>query len=248
LCRRATAGPCSIARDRGSGRSGSSPSGLVDVSQPSARITAAIRPGSLPRDVALFGGVVLGATAVLIAILVWCGIAWHAMPSKYFRERTAGTYYSGALLVTAGALAAGVARRAGLASFSRFWAVAAAGFVYLGLDDVLRIHEELDRSIHGLLGWDPKHWLTDHLDDAIVVFYGLVASAWAYYHRDALLRLRWTALGLAIAFVGFAAMSVLDVLGGFPTTEESLKLLAEAMIVTAIFAAYRDPALAGPTT
>jgi hypothetical protein len=105
----------------------------------------------------------------------------------------------------------------------------------------------MDRSIHGFLGWDPNHWLTDHLDDAIVVFYGLVASAWTYYHRDALLRLRWTALGLAIAFVGFGAMSVLDVLGGFPTAEESLKLIAEAMIVTAIFAAYRDPALARPT-
>jgi hypothetical protein len=68
------------------------------------------------------------------------------------------------------------------------------------------------------------------------------ASAWAYYHRNDLLRLRWTTLGLAIAFVEFGAMTVLDVLGGFPTLEESLKIVAEATIVTAILAAHRDSA------
>jgi len=216
------------------------------VSRPSSRTCETIGLRSLPRDVAVFGGTVLGTTVAVIAVLIWIGIAWHAMPSRYFREHTAGTYYSGALLITAGALAACVARRAGPASFRRFWAMAAAGFVYLGLDDVLRIHEEMDRSIHRFLGWDPEHWLTDHLDDAIVVFYGVVASAWAYYHREALLRLRWAARGLAVAFIGFGVMTVLDVLGIVPTVEESLKLLAEAMIVAGLFAAYRDPALALP--
>ena len=126
------------------------------------------------------GGIVaLGITAVTIAVLVWLGVHWHDAPGKYFRERKAGTYYSGVLLLAAGAIASRVVGRTDRSPGRRFWTVAAAGFVYLALDDVLTIHEEVDRWVHHLLGWDPRHWLTDHLDHAIVALYGVIAVVWA---------------------------------------------------------------------
>src|SRR5919106_1923878 len=207
------------------------------------RLAQRLPPGPLPHRVLVTGLILLGVTLVMIAVLVWLGIVWHATPSKYFRERRAGTYYSGALLIAAGAVAVGVASRTEGPSSRRFWHVAAAGFVYLALDDVLTIHEEIDRGVHALLGWDPGHWLTDHLDDAIVAVYGIVAVVWTYWHRTHVLRLRWTTLLLAAAFAGFTAMTALDFAGWSPTVEESLKLIAETFIVIALLAALHDPAL-----
>jgi hypothetical protein len=206
-------------------------------------VEAAAFRGLVPRDVALFGATVLGATVLSIAVLVWLGIAWHGMPSRYFKEHEAGTFYSGLLLLGTSVVACGAARRAGMASSRRFWAVAAVGFMLLALDDVLRIHEETELLFHRLVGWDPRHWLTKHLDDAIVALYGIVAITWAYHHRAALRHLPWTIVCLAAGCALFVGMIVLDILGTWPTVEESLKLLAEAAILTGVFAAYRDPAL-----
>jgi hypothetical protein len=207
------------------------------------RLAQIAHPGPLPRPVAVAGVVLFAVTLVLIAVLVWFGILWHATPSKYFRERRVGTYYSGALLAASGAVAAALARRAGPASSRRFWTVVAVGFAYLTLDEVLTIHEEADRWAHAVMGWDPKHWLTDHLDDAIVAGYGLVAVVWTWWHRDDLLRLRWTAILLATAFAGFVIMETLDYTGLSATVEDSLKLLAEVVILLALLAGYHDPAL-----
>jgi hypothetical protein len=207
------------------------------------RLAHIAHPGPLPRPVAAAGVVLFAVTLALIAVLVWFGVLWHATPSKYFRERRIGTYYSGLLLVASGGVAAALARRAGPASSRRFWTVAALGFVYLTLDEVLTIHEEVDRWTHATMGWDPKHWLTDHLDDAIVAVYGLVAITWTWWHREDLLRLRWTTILLATAFAGFVIMEMLDATGLSATAEDSLKLLAEVVILLALLAGYHDPAL-----
>jgi hypothetical protein len=210
------------------------------------RLTQIAHPGPLPRPVVVTGVVLLAVTLALIAVLVWLGVLWHATPSKYFRERRVGTYYSGLLLATSSAVAATLARRTGLASSRRFWTVAAVGFVYLTLDEVLTIHEEVDRWAHAVMGWDPRHWLTDHLDDAIVAGYGVIAIGWTWWHRDDLLRLRWTTILLTTAFAGFAIMEILDATGVSATVEDSLKLLAEVVIVLALLAGYHDPALRPP--
>jgi hypothetical protein len=210
------------------------------------RLAQVAHPGPLPRPVVVTGVALFAVTLALIAVLVWLGVLWHATPSKYFRERRIGTYYSGALLVTSAAVAAALARRDGPASSRRFWTVAALGFVYLTLDEVLTIHEEADRWAHAALGWDPKHWLTDHLDDAIVAVYGLVALGWTWWHRDALLRLRWTTILLMAAFGGFVIMEILDSTGFSATAEDSLKLLAEVVIVLALLAGYHDLAVRPP--
>ena len=59
--------------------------------------------------------------------------------------------------------------------FARFWRLAAIGFVWLGCDDLFTLHEQIDRGVHAVLGWDPEDPITDHLDDLIVAGYGVLA-------------------------------------------------------------------------
>jgi hypothetical protein len=88
--------------------------------------------------------------------------------------------------------------------------------------------------------------VTDHIDDAILVLYGLAAVAWAWRHRDRLLALRWATLLISVALPGFVGMMAVDIVDVSKVTEESLKLITEALIASSLFAALRDSALADP--
>jgi hypothetical protein len=97
------------------------------------------------------------------------------------------------------------------------------------------------------MGWhDRRHWLTDHLDDTFVALYGLVAVIFAERHLERIVRLRWTAWLLAVAFMLFVVTSVLDFSGAVAAIEESFELIAESLIVSALITAHRDPNLTAP--
>jgi hypothetical protein len=72
----------------------------------------------------------------------------------------------------------------------------------------------------------------------------VIALIWVERHLEELVRLRWTALMLGVAFACFIGMSVLDFTGWTAWLEESLELTAESLILSALITAYRDPALA----
>jgi hypothetical protein len=189
---------------------------------------------------------VLGGTLVIIAVLIWHGTSAYNNPARHFGEARAGTYYSGVLLVASAVLSLAIARRLAGHPLAKFWLVACVGFFFLTADELALIHEGADKWLHAQFGWDPDDPITDHLDDAIVILYGLVALVWAFRYRDTLLRLRWATRLLVAAFAAFAATETLDVVDISKTCEESLKLVSEALIVTGLFAALRDPALADP--
>ena len=65
-----------------------------------------------------------------------------------------------------------------------------------------------------------------------------LAAAWAY--RRALLRLRSTVLMFALALACFVAMVVLDTLRVLDTLEDSLKIIAEALILCGLLAGDAD--------
>jgi hypothetical protein len=202
-----------------------------------------LTPGAAPPGVPFFAVALLGTTLLVIGVTIVTGIQDRGNPAIHFHEHHRGTYYSGALLVAGAAVALGVAWRLRGSAFARFWLVACVGLLYLAADEVIAIHEDIDRWVHGQLGWRADDPLTDHLDDLIVVLYAVAALGWAYRYRDALLRLRWTTLLLSIAGSGFAFMTVLDLFDVSKTLEESVKLLTEALIVVGVYAAARDPAL-----
>jgi hypothetical protein len=189
--------------------------------------------------------VLLLITTVVIAVLVWLGLTRYDRAARYFGEGRAGTYYSGLLLMASAIVAAVLARKAGAHPVRRFWWVFAGALLYLSLDEVYGLHEELDVGIHKLMGWrDERHWLTDHLDDVVVAAYGVVALVWADRQFEQLVKLRWTGLMLALAFCCFVVMTVLDVAGIVASLEDSLKLIAETLILAGLITAYRDPQLA----
>ncbi len=52
--------------------------------------------------------------------------------------------------------------------------ISAVGFLFLGLDDVLSLHENMDKLIHHILNIKETPW-TDHIDDFILLIYGIIA-------------------------------------------------------------------------
>jgi hypothetical protein len=196
-------------------------------------------------------GLVL-VTLVVVGMLLWLGVRGHGNAAWYFYEHRAGTFYSGGLLLTSAALSVWTARRAGGAGVATFWLGTAVGFFFLAADELTAIHEDLDKWLHRWFGWADDDPLTDRIDAAIVVLYGAAAVAWALRYRDALLRLRWATRLMSFALVGFLVTTVFDVLEVSTAAEESVKLVTEALIVAALFAAGRDPALShgagGPST
>jgi hypothetical protein len=212
-----------------------------------ARIWENVRsPGVPPPGVAAFSIVLLAVTGALVAVLLWLGVRQRGIASWHFHEGHPGTYYSGLLLVAAGALAFAVARKA-TREMARFWRVAAIGFLFLSLDELTLVHEGVDKWIHVRLGWPDDDPITDHIDDVILLLYGAVALVWAFRYRATLLRMRWATLLLVAAFVVFLVMALLDITDFSKAAEETLKVFSEALIVSGLFAALQDPALADPS-
>lgn len=195
-------------------------------------------PGPLPRGVArLAAAMVIGAFAS-IAILVYLGRTYRGLNHFYFKEWQPGTYLSVLVLIAAGVVSATIARGLpGSDPFARFWWMAAVGLIYLGLDDLLTIHESMDFEIHRLLGRDPEHPITRHLDDLIVAAYGPLAAVLAYRYRVHIVPLRWTILIMVVAVVLFAGMVIFDITDWSNMIEESLKLLSDVFIFIALYAA-----------
>jgi len=211
-----------------------------------AALQALAQPGSPPPP-ALPGTafILLVLCLATVAVLIWLGYAWHNEPHHYFRERKIGTYLSFVNLLATGGVSALVARRLGPAPFARFWWLMAGLLVWMACDDLFIIHEDMDRAIHALLGLDPNHPITDHLDDLIVASYGMAALALAWIHRAHLASFPWMVMILAVAFGLFAAMVVLDFAHVSKTAEDAFKVVAGTLILVGFLAAWLDTTTTG---
>ena len=199
--------------------------------------------------------------AVLLALGL--GFAWHQNPTAYTGEGDPITWLSFAHLLVTGSLAGGVfyCRTGGSLDPAVWrqpvfvWLLIALGFLFLAVDEVAKVHESLDRSVHRFLQ-RPETALSDRLDDAILLGYGLVGAAVLYVYRSELLSYR-TVLPLVVCgFVLFLFMGLLDALVNRPDVflfmgisqegsvslgkwlggvEEGLKILAEAAFLGAAY-------------
>ena len=199
--------------------------------------------------------------AVLLALGL--GFAWHQNPTAYTGEGDPITWLSFAHLLVTGCLAGGVfyCRTGGSLDPAVWrhpafvWLLIALGFLFLAVDEVAKVHESLDRFVHRLLQ-RPETALTDRLDDAILLGYGLVGVAVLYAYRSELLSYRPVLPLVTCGFVLFLFMGLLDALVNRPDVflfmgisqegsaslgkwlggvEEGLKILAEAAFLGAAY-------------
>jgi hypothetical protein len=202
-----------------------------------AIVRALVRPSPPPPGLLRTGLVLLALSVAVVLALVALGHAWYGNPHRFFGERKVGTYLSFLNLLATGGVAAAIARGLGRAPVARFWWVAAVGFVWLACDDLFTLHEQIDRGLHALLGLDPEHPVTDHLDDLIVAGYGVAALGLAYRHRAGLQPLVWMQRTLGVAFALFAAMVIADTLHWSKALEDGLKVVAGTLIFVGFVAA-----------
>jgi hypothetical protein len=135
------------------------------------------------------------------------------------------------------------------------WLLFAAGFAYLALDEGFEVHEHVDKLVHRALALS-ETTLSDRLDDAIVLAYGLIGIGVLWWQRRELARYSGALPATVAGFVLLFAMVGIDAfansrtvvirffgdaeLGGrihpwLIVAEESLKVLGEAVFLAAAY-------------
>jgi hypothetical protein len=212
----------------------------------------------------LFRRWLFAANVLVVGIAVALGYLADS-PARYFRESSYTTWVSGAQLLAIGLLAWKIWRRRGGWLFpdgwkepSFLWFLIAIGFFFLSVDELVQVHESVDRSIHDLLGLTETA-VTDRLDDVLVAGYGLIGLAVLFVYRHEFRLLRPDFVLIIAGFILMSLMVVLDIVssdteifalfvsaeaartlaGWAAAAEDAFKLLAEAAFLAAFYSAYR---------
>ena len=140
--------------------------------------------------------------------------------------------------------------------------ICSVGFVFLGLDEILSLHENIDKLIHHVF-FIVETPFTDHFDDFIVLIYGLVAL---FFIKDFIREFRkhpYMIAFLICGFLTFFAMVFLDYVTNsietflqffkgesyadlmhkrdvYRMVEDSAKIIGETFFLTAFWAALID--------
>lgn len=191
------------------------------------------RDGSAPgacRWLAVFMAGIATVVAGSIVLFV-LGDVWHDRRHYYFNDRRLGDEFHRSI---AGLVVLGGAVCWSLRSirFTRFWLLFGSLLCWMALDDLLMFHEDFsDWLTKKVLGLPSEHLLTVHLNDVIVLLYGLLALWLAWGFRTQLVKLRWMILTMLPGVLCFAGTVVADFRHWGQWQEESLKVMAEAFIL-----------------
>ncbi|MBM9514917.1 hypothetical protein [Desulfogranum marinum] len=149
-----------------------------------------------------------------------------------------------------------IQRRSSLWRDSSFvWLIIALGFLFLAVDELFLVHENIDNFIHDVFNMEETA-LTDRIDDFLVGLYGLAGIGVLFVFRDELKAYRETFVFFVIGFVLFFVMIPLDMLINrndilplifeqehasilsiwVAFIEDSLKVFAEVFFVVGFFA------------
>lgn len=135
------------------------------------------------------------------------------------------------------------------------WAIMAAGFLFLSIDEAALVHERLDLLIHAVFGIR-ETGVSDRLDDVIIAAYGLFGILVLWKSRSELVRFRRVLPLIAIGFAFMFLMIALDMVTNrndvlplfipdpiagdtlahwLNLAEEVFKLLAEGMFLGSLY-------------
>ncbi|MCL6282329.1 hypothetical protein M3P21_02210 [Ruegeria sp. 2012CJ41-6] len=200
---------------------------------------------------------IIGASLFLSLLFVLIG--YHKGDiSDQFSEGKPGTIVSVLLLlaISVTCFRIYILRRRTAANWlqhpSLVWLLIASGFLFLALDDALKIHEGIDKSIHAMSEMTETSF-SDRLDDAIIGVYALIGAIVLYVFRSELTLYRFLAPYLLAGFAVLILSIALDTASNGPgfalwvtksesaahslhavleTLEEVCKLLAEAIFLS----------------
>ena len=135
------------------------------------------------------------------------------------------------------------------------WGIVAVGFLFLATDEVIRIHENLDRIIHKTFHMKETA-LSDRIDDVIVGCYALFGMGTLYYYKEELKKYRSVLIFLIISFAFIFSMVASEMIvnrndvlplifsnkalvgmlySTFKVLEETFKLFSEAVLISAFY-------------
>ncbi len=198
-----------------------------------------------PRPPAIWVGLsiailVIGCT--LLAVLLALGYVHHEWPAYYLDDDQPGTWLTvGVLWTSATILILKSLRLGGWMGEGRLWLLMGVTLLLAALDDLLRWHERIDLWLHALFDADPRHPVTDRIDDTIVACYGVLALWYLWRNRDQLLELPWMMISFTIGGGLFALMVVFDAGHLSQSIEDSLKTVATLFILIGCLAAVLSP-------
>ena len=205
-----------------------------------ALLRLALRRPVAPHDwLRVAGFVMLGNAITIVTCLVISRLAYGNY-HRLFGEKHLGTLVSVGVLVASGVVCLKIAKQLPLARVRRFWKAFGVLLCIAAADDLLRLHEKLDKWLHALFGWNANDRLTDHIDDALVFAYVLPAVYLAWRHRLVLAQAALMVQVLGVAAVLFIVHLAIDVFGLGKAIEESFKQTAGCCILLAVLAVYMD--------
>lgn len=106
------------------------------------------------------------------------------------------------------------------------WGLMSFGFYFLGLDELLRIHESLDHNIHDIFGMQETP-LTDRIDDLLIALYGIIGIGMLYWFRKEINHFRFI---LPILSAGFACLFLMVILDAATNRSDLLELVFEKQL------------------
>lgn len=203
---------------------------------------------------------------VILVICCWLEVYFHLYHHVPFDEPGLVTRLSVLQLTTIAVFLARIAtlrrRSADTRSWHApwvFWALCAAAFAYLALDEEILLHEGIGHMIRDAFGGG-KNPIAARADDFTVAFYGLAALGIVWHYRTEILRNPRSIGYGAGGFFALAGMVLCDILshrndviglfitdpdrldwamGATENLEEILKLLGEIFFLGAAHAALR---------
>ena len=213
---------------------------LSNASESRPRQSYRVRP-------CLIGPWLFIANGLIVVVAVVLGDRANA-PARHFGESCFVTWVSGAQLLSIAYLNWQLWRSrggrfvlGGWREASLLWALIAAGFLFLAVDELVQIHEQIDQWIHALLRIKETA-ISDRLDDLIVAGYAVIGFSVLFVYRREFRLLRGDVSLVLLGCVLLLAMIVMDVLfrsGLVSAVEESFKLFSETAFLAAFYSAYR---------
>ncbi len=198
-----------------------------------------------------------------IALAIFWAIIQKESPIEYFEETEIMTLLSSLQLLVLAGLCLKIANvRKQVSSQSKtwkypinLWRMMSIGFVFLAVDDYFEVHEKTDHFIHWIFGIQETP-LTDRIDDIILISYSVIGSYFIYSFWHEFKQYRPAFRYFILAFILTAIMGIFDwynndetlvqywitnpqyqelVYDCLQTVEESLKLIAEGVFISAFY-------------